>query len=77
MLAAIVAMLRSQSWLNSVIAAMRAKVGTRLVADHDKIIQAIRDRKPELAREAMQEHLTRLISDVTQYWEQVFPDQKR
>jgi DNA-binding GntR family transcriptional regulator len=70
-------MLRSQPWLNSVIAAMRAKVGTRLVADHHTIVQAIADRKPELAREAMQEHLTRLISDVAHYWEQVFPDNKR
>ena len=76
-LAAIVVMLRSQPWLNSVIAAMRAKVGTRLVADHHKIVQAIRDRKPELARAAMQEHLTRLISDVAHYWEQVFPNEKR
>ena len=53
-LAAIVVILRSQAWLNSVIAAIRSKVGTRLVVDHDDVIKAIRDKNPKQAREAME-----------------------
>jgi GntR family transcriptional regulator, transcriptional repressor for pyruvate dehydrogenase complex len=76
-LAAIVVMLRSQAWLNSVIAAIRSKVGTRLVVDHDEVIKAIREKKPKQAREAMERHLSRLISDVDHYWEQVFSHDHR
>ncbi len=46
-------MLRSQVWLNQVIAAIRTKVGGRLVVDHEAILNAIKTRKPELARRAM------------------------
>ena len=76
-LAAIVIMLRSQTWLNSVIAAIRSKVGTRLVVDHEEVLKAIRERKPEEARAAMEGHLTRLISDVDHYWEQVFTAERQ
>ena len=76
-LAAIVAILRSQAWLNSIIAAIRARVGTRLVVDHDDVIRAIRERNPGQARQAMENHMTRLISDVDHYWEQVFSHDHR
>lgn len=76
-LAALVVMMRSQAWLNQVIAAIRAKVGGRLVVDHEEIVQAIRARKRERARLAMQQHLTRLISDIDRYWEQVFQEPSR
>ena len=71
-LAALVMMLRSQVWLNQVVAAMRTKVGGRLVVDHEAIVNAIKARKPDLARRAMQHHLSKLIADVDRYWEQVF-----
>lgn len=71
-LAALVIMLRSQVWLSQVIAAMRTKVGGRLVVDHEAIVNAIKARKPELARKAMEHHLSKLIADVDRYWEQVF-----
>ena len=76
-LAAIVAILRSQAWLNSIIAAIRARVGTRLVEDHDDVIRAIREKNPGQARQAMENHMTRLISDVDHYWEQVFSHDHR
>ena len=76
-LAAIVTILRSQAWLNSIIAAIRAKVGTRLVVDHDDVIRAIREKNPAQARLAMENHMTRLISDVDHYWEQVFSHDHR
>ncbi len=75
-LAALVIMLRSQAWLNQVIAAIRAKVGGRLVVDHDEIVNAIRSRKPDQARKAMEHHLSKLIADVDRYWEQVFPNRE-
>jgi len=71
-LAAMVILLRSQIWLNQIIAAIRAKVGGRLAVDHEEIISAIKGRKPDLARKAMEQHLNKLISDVDRYWEQVF-----
>jgi len=55
-----------------VIAAIRAKVGGRLVVDHEAIISAIQGRKPDQARRAMEQHLNKLISDVDRYWEQFF-----
>jgi GntR family transcriptional regulator, transcriptional repressor for pyruvate dehydrogenase complex len=76
-LAALLIMLRSQVWLNQVIAAIRAKVGGRLVVDHEEIVNAIKAHKPEHARKAMEQHLDKLISDVDRYWEQVFPNRDR
>jgi GntR family L-lactate dehydrogenase operon transcriptional regulator len=73
-LAALVIMLRSQVWLNHVIASIRTKVGGRLVVDHEEIVNAIKTRKPDLARKAMESHMDKLISDVDRYWEQVFPN---
>jgi GntR family transcriptional repressor for pyruvate dehydrogenase complex len=73
-LAAMVRLLRSDGWINHVIVAIRAKVGTRFVVDHEEILKAIRSRRPNQAREAMESHIHRLISDVDRYWEQVFPN---
>jgi GntR family L-lactate dehydrogenase operon transcriptional regulator len=74
-LAALVVMLRSQVWLSQLIAAMRAKVGGRLVVDHEEIVNAIKAHKADKARKAMEYHLDKLISDVDRYWEQMFPNQ--
>ena len=73
-LAAMVRLLRSDGWINHVMVAIRAKVGTRFVIDHEEILKAIRSRKSNQARETMESHIHRLISDVDRYWEQVFPD---
>jgi len=73
-LSAVVTVLRSQAWLNQVIAAIRAKVGGQLVVDHEEIIKAIREHNPERARKAMVKHLDKLIADVDRYWEQVYSD---
>jgi GntR family L-lactate dehydrogenase operon transcriptional regulator len=73
-LSAVVTVLRSQTFLNQVIAAIRAKIGGRLVVDHEAIINAIRNHNPEQARKAMIKHLDKLIADVDRYWEQVYPD---
>jgi DNA-binding FadR family transcriptional regulator len=67
-LSALVIILRSQ-WLNQLSAAIRAKVDDHLVVDHAKVVNAIRARKPELARKAMEDHMNKLISDVDRYWE--------
>lgn len=71
-LAGMVVMLRSQGWLNHVVAAIRAKVGSRPVVDHEEIIKAIKARQPAQARHAMESHIDKLIADVDRYWEQVF-----
>jgi DNA-binding GntR family transcriptional regulator len=56
-----------------VVAAIRAKVGTRPVVDHhEEIIKAIKARQPAQARHAMERHIDKLIADVDRYWEQVF-----
>lgn len=72
-LASLMALLRSQPWLNQVITAIRTHVGGRPVVDHELIVEAIKGRLPEKAREAMVCHIDRLISDVDRYWEKVYP----
>jgi DNA-binding FadR family transcriptional regulator len=61
-------LLRSQEWMNYVVTEIRAKVGTRLAVDHQKIISALKTRNSALARSAMEQHLNQLIADVNRYW---------
>ena len=75
-LASLVSLLRSQSWLNQVVAAIRERVGSRPVVDHQAIVAAIKQRDPDDAREAMVGHINRLIADVERYWEEVFDEEK-
>ena len=75
-LSSLVSLLRSQAWLNQVIAAIRAKVGSRPVVDHQAIVAAIKRRAPGDAKEAMMGHINLLIDDVDRYWEQVFHEHK-
>lgn len=72
-LAGMVHLLRSQKQLTYVVTAIRAKVHTRFVVDHEEILLAIKARKATSARQAMEQHISKLISDVEHYWEQVFP----
>ena len=60
-------LLRSQEWMNYVVTEIRAKVGTRLAVDHQKIITALKTRNASLARKAMERHLNELIADVERY----------
>jgi len=71
-LASIVHLLRSNPWLNQVVNAIRAKVGGRRIVDHEGILNAIRVGDSNLARQAMEQHLTNIIHDVEEYWGQVF-----
>ncbi len=71
-LASMVHLLRSQEWMNYAVAAIRAKVGTRLAVDHEEILDAMKTRNATLARKAMENHISKLIADVERYWEQVF-----
>lgn len=72
-LAGLVHLLRSQKQLSYIVAAIRAKVHTRFVVDHEEILQAIKTRKPTVARQAMEQHIDKLINDVDRYWEHAFP----
>lgn len=72
-LASMVHLLRSQKQLAYLVTAIRAKVHTRFVVDHEDILLAIKARKATSARQAMEQHISKLISDVERYWEQVFP----
>lgn len=40
------------------------------IKQHDSIIQAIRERDPEKAKEAMEIHLTQIMNDVEQYYQE-------
>lgn len=64
----IVHLLRSQNWMNYVITAIRARVGTRLVVDHEEIIAALKERNASLSRKSMEAHISKLIADVQRYW---------
>jgi len=72
-LASMVHLLRSQKQLAYLVTAIRAKVHTRFVVDHEEILVALKSRESALARQAMETHISKLISDVERYWEQVFP----
>jgi DNA-binding FadR family transcriptional regulator len=73
-LASIVHLLRSHPRFNHLINAIRTKVGGQRIIDHEEILSAITRRDASLARRAMERHITKLIDDVEQYWEQVFSD---
>jgi GntR family transcriptional regulator, transcriptional repressor for pyruvate dehydrogenase complex len=73
----IVHLLRSQKWMNYALVAIRARVGTRLVIDHEEIISAIKDHNAAAARMAMHRHITKVIQDVEQYWERVLQPVKQ
>jgi GntR family transcriptional repressor for pyruvate dehydrogenase complex len=63
-----VRLLRSQEWMNYIVTAIRAKVGSSLVVDHGEIVVALKGRDATLARRAMERHIDRLVHDVEQYW---------
>ena len=71
-LAYTVHLLRSQEWMNYAIIAIRAKAGSSLGVDHEKIILAVKNRNPSRAQGEMHRHITKMIAEVEHYWEDVF-----
>jgi DNA-binding FadR family transcriptional regulator len=66
-LRSIVSLLRRNSHYNYLITMMRQKVGSRLIVDHTRVLDAIRKRDGRLAWEAMDDHLAALDADVKRY----------
>jgi len=64
-------LLRSHEWMNNAVIAIRTKLGTPVV-EHEKIIAAVRDHDPEAAQRIMQRHMTKMMSEVERYWDEVF-----
>lgn len=64
----LVGVLRNHQRYNLIITSMRAVVGTKLVVEHTAILDAIKARSPESARDAMRSHLESLINDLNKYW---------
>jgi len=60
-------LLRSQDWMNYAVIAIRAKVGSGIVVDHEKIISAVRDHNPAAARTAMRRHITKMTAEVRDF----------
>lgn len=74
-LAAAMDLIRQDGQLSPILEYIRKQVGGKLVVGHDHILQAIRQRDPAGAEQAMIEHIESLIADVDKYWGQ--PDQER
>ncbi len=47
---------------------IRAKVGTSLAVDHQKIISALKTRLGTRSKAQLERHLNELIADVNRYW---------
>lgn len=60
-------LLRSQEWMNYAVIAIRAKVGSGIVVDHEKVISAVRDHNPAASRTAMRRHIMKMAEEVRQY----------
>jgi GntR family transcriptional regulator, transcriptional repressor for pyruvate dehydrogenase complex len=60
-------LLRSQDWMNYAVIAIRAKVGSGIVVDHEKVISAVRDHHPAAARTAMRRHIMKMTAEVKDY----------
>lgn len=68
-LGAAIALIRQDTQLSPVLEFIRKHVNSLVYIDHKKMYQAICSRQPELARQAMLEHINNLITDVERYWE--------
>ncbi|MDA8334490.1 MAG: FCD domain-containing protein [Peptococcaceae bacterium] len=67
-LAAAMDLIRQDGQLSPILEYIRKQVGGKLVVDHGAILQAIRERRPAGAEQAMIEHIESLIDDVQKYW---------
>lgn len=64
-------LIRHDSQLTPVLEYIRKKVKSAIVTDHQRILDALKDKDPDKAEEAMVAHIENLISDVNKYWTQV------
>ncbi|GAW92283.1 FadR/GntR family transcriptional regulator [Calderihabitans maritimus] len=69
-------LIRQDGQLGPVLEYIRKEVHSSIVVDHERIAQAIADRKAEEARAAMVTHIENLMADVEKYWDQVIKKNK-
>ncbi len=62
-------LIRGEGQLSPILEYVRQKVGSEIVADHKKVIEAIAWGDSEGAERAMVEHIEGIIFDVNRYWE--------
>jgi DNA-binding FadR family transcriptional regulator len=74
-LAAVTHLLRSHYHVNRAVSAIRSRIGTRSLMDHEAILQAITQREPAAARTAMEHHLSTIIADVNRCRKRISPKQ--
>jgi GntR family L-lactate dehydrogenase operon transcriptional regulator len=67
-LAAAVNLIRQDTQLSPVLEHIRLHVRSLVYVDHEKIVEAIKNRDSDKARAAMVKHINNLISDVEKYW---------
>lgn len=70
-LAAALDLIRHDAQLSPILTYIRTKVGGKLVVDHSQIVQAVKERDPDKAEQAMINHVEGLINDVQKYWNTV------
>ncbi len=69
LLATALDLIRRDGYLSPVLEYIRERVGSTIVADHRKILEAISSRDPEAAEEAMVSHISNVMADVNKYWD--------
>lgn len=67
-LEAMLDLIRQDSQLTPALEYIRKKVKSSIMVDHQKITEAIINKNPDGAEEAMVEHIDNLIRDVNKYW---------
>jgi len=67
-LAAALDLIRQDGQLSPVFEYIREKVGSTVVTDHKKILQALKKRDPAEAERVMSAHMENVITDVKKYW---------
>ncbi len=67
-LAAALDLIRQDGQLSPVFEYIREKVGSTVVIDHKKILEALQKRDPGAAEGAMAAHMENVIKDVNKYW---------
>ena len=70
-LAAALDLIRQDGQLSPVFEYIREKVGSTVVIDHKKILEALQKRDPGAAEGAMAAHMENVIKDVNKYWDAV------
>lgn len=61
-------LIREEGQLSPILEYVRKKVGSDIVSDHKKVLEAIARRDSEGAEKAMVKHIEGIIADVNKYW---------